>query len=663
MSQIKVIPLGAGQDVGRSCIVVSICGRNIMFDCGMHMGYNDDRRFPDFSLISKTKNFDQIIDCVIISHFHLDHCGALPYFTEMCGYTGPIFMTYPTKAICPILLEDFRKITVERKGDTNFFTSQMIKDCMKKVTAVNVNETIKIDDEFELKAYYAGHVLGAAMFYVRVGTQSVVYTGDYNMTPDRHLGAASIERVRPNLLITETTYATTIRDSKRCRERDFLKIVHETIDKGGKVLIPVFALGRAQELCILVETYWERMNLSVPVYFSAGLTEKANLYYKLFINWTNQKIKNTFVRRNMFDFKHIRPFERNLVDKPGPMVLFATPGMLHAGTSLDVFKKWCGNELNLCIFPGYCVVGTVGNKILTSPGPIVEIDKKTKLEVKCQVKSLSFSAHADAKGIMQLIQQCQPDNVMLVHGEKQKMEFLQQRIVREFGIPCYAPANGEILTISPSTSVNKFSNAIPIDISRHLLNKQYYNKLFVVQHQQYPKDKISDQTEFDDSFFDLNEETEHNKAVTSSLENLSTLSLPILEKTPVSGVLVMTNSSDKVSVKLLDVSEAAEEIGVAPHKLKISQILTLKPGVLYPQITEPLLNLLQNEFSNEGNALRFNDIILIKSVTISQQQEDPAKVVISWDYEDNNLGGKLVRVIQNIIEITEPRKTTLRLKM
>jgi integrator complex subunit 11 len=663
MSQIKVIPLGAGQDVGRSCIVVSICGRNIMFDCGMHMGYNDDRRFPDFSLISKTKNFDQIIDCVIISHFHLDHCGALPYFTEMCGYTGPIFMTYPTKAICPILLEDFRKITVERKGDTNFFTSQMIKDCMKKVTAVNVNETIKIDDEFELKAYYAGHVLGAAMFYVRVGTQSVVYTGDYNMTPDRHLGAASIERVRPNLLITETTYATTIRDSKRCRERDFLKIVHETIDKGGKVLIPVFALGRAQELCILVETYWERMNLSVPVYFSAGLTEKANLYYKLFINWTNQKIKNTFVRRNMFDFKHIRPFERNLVDKPGPMVLFATPGMLHAGTSLDVFKKWCGNELNLCIFPGYCVVGTVGNKILTSPGPIVEIDKKTKLEVKCQVKSLSFSAHADAKGIMQLIQQCQPDNVMLVHGEKQKMEFLQQRIVREFGIPCYAPANGEILTISPSTSVNKFSNAIPIDISRHLLNKQYYNKLFVVQHQQYPKDKISDQTEFDDSFFDLNEETEHNKAVTSSLENLSTLSLPILEKTPVSGVLVMTNNSDKVSVKLLDVSEAAEEIGVAPHKLKISQILTLKPGVLYPQITEPLLNLLQNEFSNEGNALRFNDIILIKSVTISQQQEDPAKVVISWDYEDNNLGGKLVRVIQNIIEITEPRKTTLRLKM
>lgn len=81
---------GAGQDVGRSCVLVSIGGKNIMFDCGMHMGYQDERRFPDFSYISKSGNFTQLIDCVIISHFHLDHCGALPYFTEVCGYDGMI---------------------------------------------------------------------------------------------------------------------------------------------------------------------------------------------------------------------------------------------------------------------------------------------------------------------------------------------------------------------------------------------------------------------------------------------------------------------------------------------------------------------------------------------------------------------------------------------
>lgn len=194
-------------------------------------------------------------------------------------------------------MEDYRKITVERKGETNFFTSQMIKNCMKKVIAVNLRETIHVDDELEIRAYYAGHVLGACMFYIKVGDQSVVYTGDYNMTPDRHLGPASIEKLRPDLFITETTYATMIRDSKRCRERDLLKRIHKCVDNGGKVLIPVFALGRAQELCILLDTYWEQMNLKVPIYFSAGLTEKANYYYKLFINWTNQKIKDTFVNR------------------------------------------------------------------------------------------------------------------------------------------------------------------------------------------------------------------------------------------------------------------------------------------------------------------------------------------------------------------------------
>jgi Cft2 family RNA processing exonuclease len=97
------------------------------------------------------------------------------------------------------------------------------------------------------------------------------------MTPDRHLGAAWIDKCRPNILISESTYATTIRDSKRCRERDFLKKVHDCVDRGGKVLIPVFALGRAQELCILLETYWERMNLKAPIYFAVGLTEKVTL--------------------------------------------------------------------------------------------------------------------------------------------------------------------------------------------------------------------------------------------------------------------------------------------------------------------------------------------------------------------------------------------------
>ena len=100
------------------------------------VGFNDDGRFPDFSHITKEGSLDDYLDCVIISHFHLDHCGALPYMTEMVGYSEPIYMTHSTKTIVPILLDDFRRITVDHKGDTNFFTHQMIKDCVKKAKAV-----------------------------------------------------------------------------------------------------------------------------------------------------------------------------------------------------------------------------------------------------------------------------------------------------------------------------------------------------------------------------------------------------------------------------------------------------------------------------------------------------------------------------------------------
>lgn len=348
---IRIVPLGAGREVGRSCILVSIGRRNILLDCGIHMGFTDSRKYPDFSYLlppsppsssngndpssSATgntptgesligKSVDGVLDAVIISHFHLDHCGALPYLTgaftflytisgsiltniilEKIGFSGPVYMTHPTRSICPLLLEDMRKIAAERKGDADFYSARDIQNCMAKVIPVSLHETVIVgkpksaasspagssQDEdalppIRIKAYYAGHVLGAGMFHIQVGdSASVVYTGDYNMTPDRHLGSAWIDACQPDVLITETTYANYIRDSRRARERDFLKKVHDCVQAGGKVLIPVFALGRAQELCILIESYWERMKLDVPVFFSAGLTERANEYYKLYLGW------------------------------------------------------------------------------------------------------------------------------------------------------------------------------------------------------------------------------------------------------------------------------------------------------------------------------------------------------------------------------------------
>lgn len=566
-----------------------------MLDCGMHMGYNDERRFPDFTYITDEEG-DRLtdhLDCVIISHFHLDHCGALPYMSEMVGYDGPIYMTHPTKAICPILLEDYRKITVERKGEENFFTSEMIKNCMKKVVVVNLHETKQVDEELEIKAYYAGHVLGAAMFHIKVGQQSVVYTGDYNMTPDRHLGAAWIDKCRPDLLITESTYATTIRDSKRCRERDFLKKVHDCVEKGGKVLIPVFALGRAQELCILLESYWDRMNIKVPIYFSLGLTEKANHYYKLFITWTSQKIKKTFVQRNMFEFKHIKPFDRAFIDNPGPMVVFATPGMLHAGLSLQVFKKWAPNELNMVIMPGYCVAGTVGHKILNGARKL-ELENKQILDVKLSVQYMSFSAHADAKGIMQLISQCEPRNVMLVHGEAAKMDFLKNKIQQEFGIDCYKPANGESVTIETTHNIH-------VDIPLSLLKR----------------------------------------------EASKTGLLPPDAKRPrvLHGALVMRGNR----LQIIDPSQALKEMGVEEHHLRFTSTISIEEEGPSNKVAEKIYQLVKRKlkdfsihYSSDGS-ISISDSLLIQ---VSGDEDETKSVLVSWSHQDEDIGSFLLQLLR-----------------
>lgn len=595
MPDIKITPLGAGQDVGRSCILLSMGGKNIMLDCGMHMGYNDERRFPDFSYIVPEGPITSQIDCVIISHFHLDHCGALPYMSEMVGYTGPIYMTHPTKAIAPILLEDMRKVAVERKGESNFFTSQMIKDCIKKVTAVTLHQSVMVDNELEIKAYYAGHVLGAAMFWIRVGSQSVVYTGDYNMTPDRHLGAAWIDKCRPDLLITESTYATTIRDSKRCRERDFLKKVHECVEKGGKVLIPVFALGRAQELCILLETYWERMNLKYPVYFALGLTEKANNYYKMFITWTNQKIRKTFVQRNMFDFKHIKPFDKSYIDNAGAMVVFATPGMLHAGLSLNIFKKWAPFEQNMVIMPGFCVQGTVGHKILNGAKK-VEFENRQVVEVKMAVEYMSFSAHADAKGIMQLIQYCEPKNVLLVHGEAQKMEFLKDKIEKEFKISCYMPANGETCTITTPVK-------IPIDISLRLLKAES------VRYNAQPPDPK--------------------------------------RRRVVNGILCVKDNR----LSLLDIDEMCDEIGINRHVIRFTSTVRFEDPGPAVRTAEKLKSLLAEKL--DGWTITISDgNISIESVLIKVEGEDNStkNIYVSWTNQDEDLGSYILGLLQSMVQ-------------
>ncbi|CRG99769.1 cleavage and polyadenylation specificity factor, putative [Plasmodium relictum] len=506
-TKIIIKVLGAGQTVGRSCVIVELENRKVMFDCGCHLGYKDERKYPNFNLlisddkyekkfeegncyenlnsevnisivnssisdkeklINKLKKINEIIDCVIISHFHMDHIGALPFFTEILKYRGIIIMSYPTKALSPILLLDscrvadmkWEKKNFERqikmlneKSDEllNYNVNCLKKDpwninedniynCINKVIGLQINETYELGN-MSITPYYAGHVLGACIFKIEVNNFSVIYTGDYNTVPDKHLGSAKIPSLSPEIFISESTYATYIRPTRKSSELELCNLVHECVNKGGKVLIPVFAIGRAQELSILLDDYWKKMKINYPIYFGCGLTENANKYYKIYSSWINSSCIST-KKKNLFDFTNIFPFMNNYLNENRPMVLFATPGMLHTGLSLKAFKCWANNAKNLIILPGYCVQGTVGHKLIMGERKI-SVDANTYVNVSCKVIYLSFSAHADSNGIQQLIKHVLPQNVIFVHGEKNGMEKLSKHITNQHFVNSICPSLGQ----------------------------------------------------------------------------------------------------------------------------------------------------------------------------------------------------------------------------
>ncbi|TDH00786.1 hypothetical protein EPR50_G00192390 [Perca flavescens] len=193
--QLLIRPLGAGQEVGRSCIILEFKGRKIMLDCGIHPGLEGMDALPYIDLIDPAE-----IDLLLISHFHLDHCGALPWFLQKTSFKGRTFMTHATKAIYRWLLSDYVKVS-NISADDMLYTETDLEESMEKIETINFHEVKEVAG-IKFWCYHAGHVLGAAMFMIEIAGVKLLYTGDFSRQEDRHLMAAEIPSVKPDILIT-----------------------------------------------------------------------------------------------------------------------------------------------------------------------------------------------------------------------------------------------------------------------------------------------------------------------------------------------------------------------------------------------------------------------------------------------------------------------------
>ncbi|CAK8991020.1 unnamed protein product [Durusdinium trenchii] len=441
---LRVTPLGAGKHVGRSCILLEIAGFRVLLDCGVAVAVPEERRYPEFKDLDVAK-----LDLVLLTHFHLDHAGALPYLTEVLGYRGLLLMTHPTRAIAPLILRDFLRFRPQKKEDARYKT-EMINPCFERAKCVQLQERVVVKENLTVTAYYAGHVLGAVMFLVEAGGLSALYTGDFTTVPDHHLSAARVPLgLRPDVMITETTCCTTVRSSKRMKEYELCCKVQECLEKGGKVLVPLLMMGRSQEICMIFEEHWARAQLAYPIIVIRGYSEQAGALFQLFASWGSRKVRSS---EKPFEFPHVRVADvEEVLAMPTPAVVLAGPAMLDAGSSLQIFKSLAPDSKNLVVIPGYCLPGTVGN-LVQAKSKQIELDEEI-IRVKCEVETVSHSDHTDSRGILELIAQTSPQQVVLVHGAEPLMKSFQPIVTRRLKLPCYSPGVGETVELVAADSL------------------------------------------------------------------------------------------------------------------------------------------------------------------------------------------------------------------
>ncbi|KAL2460520.1 Cleavage and polyadenylation specificity factor subunit 3-I [Abeliophyllum distichum] len=447
--QLIVTPLGAGSEVGRSCVHMSYKGKIVMFDCGIHPAFSGMAALPYFDEIDPSR-----IDVLLITHFHLDHAASLPYFLEKTTFKGRVFMTHATKAIYKLLLSDYVKVSKVSVEDM-LFDEQDILRSMDKIEVINFHQTLEVNG-IRFWCYTAGHVLGAAMFMVDIAGVRVLYTGDYSREEDRHLCAAELPQFSPDVCIIESTYGVQLHEPRHIREKRFTDVIHSTVTQGGRVLIPAFALGRAQELLLILDEYWSsHPDLhKVPIYYASPLAKRCMAVYQTYISSMNERIRNQFANSNPFDFKHIFPLKSiDEFNDTGPCVVMATPGGLQSGLSRQLFDKWCSDRKNACLIPGYVVEGTLAKTIINEPKEVTLTNGLTA-SLNMQVHYISFSAHADYAQTSTFLKELMPPNIILVHGEANEMGRLKQKLLSVF-----ADGNTKIITPKNCQSVEMYFNS------------------------------------------------------------------------------------------------------------------------------------------------------------------------------------------------------------
>jgi uncharacterized protein len=455
--EVMLFCLGGVKQVGRSCFIVVTPESKVMLDCGINPGeMSGVDAYPRLDWF----NFDlDDLDAVVISHAHIDHQGFLPTLFKY-GYRGPVYCTEPTLPLMVLLQMDSVKIA-NSNGTYLPYEARDVNEVIKRCITLPYGKPTDISPDVTITLNNAGHIMGSATVHMNLsGAHNILYSGDYKYARTQLLDSAVSVYPRVETLITESTYGNTtdVMPDQQLVYRSFTESINKTLMEGGKVLIPVPAVGRAQEIMLVMAKEMKEGSLIESPIYIEGMISEASAIHMSYAHYLGSEVRKSVSQGiNPFQseyFTVISGYSKrdDILSDENPAIVMATSGMLEGGPSVEYFKELAPNPKNKIIFVSYQINGTLGRRVLdgamSEVGMMEKSGKVKVIPVRCATQKIDgFSGHSDFNQILNFVARIRPKRVLVNHGEKSKSENVASAVYSRLKIRSGVPDNREIVRL------------------------------------------------------------------------------------------------------------------------------------------------------------------------------------------------------------------------
>jgi len=424
----------------------------LMIDCGLIQKERtcDLENFKPFTYDPKE------IKYIFITHAHLDHIGRLPKLLKQ-GFNGKILSTSPTKDLAYEILKDSLKVIEENcrfYNQENFYEEEDIEKTLSLWEKIEYHQKLETK-EFEVEFFNAGHILGSAfiLFTHRRTKEKIVFSGDLG-NKFKSLDKDLEPLPETNYLVLESTYGDRNHENLEKRKEILEEIIEKVIREKRTLIIPTFALERAQEIIFDIQELIENKEIpEIKIFLDSPLAFRISKIYEKYLDYLDEEAKNIILTKGIFEKSYVRIIyekdeEKEIFLSPSPKIILAGSGMVTGGRILDLLKKYIEDEKTTLLFVGFQAENSLGRKILEGVKEIF-IDEKP-YKVNSEVLNLfSYSAHRDQEGILEWLypQRFNLKKVFLTHGDDDVKKAFKTKIMDELALNVYIPKENDIFEL------------------------------------------------------------------------------------------------------------------------------------------------------------------------------------------------------------------------